>query len=186
MRKSIALLSVVILLALSAVSLAEACNHQFGGWSYDPAPTCTKAGKRNRKCNLCDHHEWTPVAATGHNFTQATCIYPMICKTCKLKNGKPLGHNYSKPTCVSKSTCSRCGGKTGSLAPHQYSAPSCSKNSVCSVCQNTIPPQLPHQISPATCRIGPVCNLCHQSFGSRLPHNFVNGTCTSCGLAVSR
>lgn len=66
------------------------------------APTCEGEGTTTYTCS-CGSSYTEPVAATGHNFTEATCSAPKTCGVCKKTEGAALDHN------IVDHVCSRCG-----------------------------------------------------------------------------
>lgn len=146
------------------------------------AATCTTAGVRTYTCSGCSHSYTETIAATGHNWTGATCTSKKTCTVCNTTSGDVLGHSYTSTvttatTCTATGiktyTCSRCTHsytETIAVLGHNYStsytvdtAATCttegSKSQLCTRCtakQNVT-------AIPAT------------------GHNYVNGTCSSCG-----
>ena len=64
------------------------------------------------KKSICEKH--------GHDYLEATCLNPSICKNCDEQVGTSLGHNFEKvetinPTCLSDGynfyKCTRCNYK---------------------------------------------------------------------------
>lgn len=54
-------------------SYVEATGHQYGQWELVVAPTCTKNGKQQRKCNQCDATESKTVLSLGHQYEDGAC-----------------------------------------------------------------------------------------------------------------
>ena len=44
------------------------CEHSFTAWESAVAPTCTVAGKNQRKCTLCNTYEYKKTEALGHLY----------------------------------------------------------------------------------------------------------------------
>ena len=74
-------------------------THSYGAWREVTAPTCTTAGKQERKCMICSQSEVSDISATGHtrgdsvkeNVVGSTCktqgSYDSVvyCKDCKIE-----------------------------------------------------------------------------------------------------
>lgn len=76
-----------ILIAFSLVAaLAAACfagckpadhDHDFANWKVTREATCTKEGKRERKCTICGYVEREDIATIPHDFDKKN-----VCKVC--------------------------------------------------------------------------------------------------------
>ena len=69
-----------------------ALGHDWGDWSFDPAPTCTEPSVKTRSCSRCGETETQTVDALGHDL---------------------IHHEAQAPTCTeigweAYDTCSRC------------------------------------------------------------------------------
>ena len=81
-------------------------GHDMPDWTTTLEPTCTEAGARARRCNVCHEPENEEIKANGHKMsawtleTEATCEEPGVktraCDTCQMPESReiePLGHN---------------------------------------------------------------------------------------------
>lgn len=50
-----------------------ALGHSFGGWSVAKMPDCETEGSMCRQCSACQEMETTPIAASGHTFSEGVC-----------------------------------------------------------------------------------------------------------------
>ena len=73
----------------------DSCKHQWGEWSTTKAATCTEAGAKERKCSECEEIEKSAINALGHDWNEATCSAPKICKTCSATEGSASAHAYT-------------------------------------------------------------------------------------------
>ena len=78
------------------------CQHDYV-LMHQSAPTCLLGGTMDYQCSKCDHTYMQNIAATGHRFSDATCITPQTCIVCNHCEGTALGHSYQD------GKCSRCG-----------------------------------------------------------------------------
>ena len=105
--------------------LLDGCEHAYT-LTEEEAPTCTEAGAQVYCCGICQDSYSQAVDALGHDWTNATCTAPKICKRCDETEGQALGHSYSyrvtkEPTTgaagVLNGTCDRCMGTTTVILP---------------------------------------------------------------------
>ena len=81
------------------------------------APDCTEGGYTTFTCACGESYTDNETRALGHDWADATCKDPRICKRCDTTEGKALGHNYNsvvtEPTKTEQGytthTCTRCG-----------------------------------------------------------------------------
>lgn len=92
----------------------------------ETAATCDKDGSTVYECS-CGATETKPIKATGHDFSDATCKQPAICKICGKNSGTTLNHNYSEATCTKAKTCKDCGTTDGSALGHAVVDGICSR-----------------------------------------------------------
>ena len=108
------------------------CEHEWGEWIEDIAPTCTEAGQKHHTCTKCGETETEPIEALGHDMgewnetTAPTCTEDgeksSVCNRCGTTLTEPvpaLGHDMGEwnettaPTCTEEgeksSVCNRCG-----------------------------------------------------------------------------
>ncbi len=62
------------------------------------AATCTEKGEKTRTCQRegCNAKETEEVAASGHQWTAATCTAPKTCSVCSATDGNALGHTFGE------------------------------------------------------------------------------------------
>lgn len=80
------------------------CDHNYKLTSQKAA-TCTEPGSFTYTCSKCSVSYVETIAATGHNYADATCDKPRTCSVCAATEGKALGHSYSNYRCI------RCGAE---------------------------------------------------------------------------
>ena len=81
------------------------------------APDCAEGGYTTFTCACGESYTDNETRALGHDWADATCKDPRICKRCEATEGKALGHNYNsvvtEPTKTEQGytthTCTRCG-----------------------------------------------------------------------------
>lgn len=62
-----------------------------------------------------------------HEFEDATCTEPKICKVCGEIDGKALGHDWQEANCENPKTCKRCGETEGEALGHSIDIGLCNK-----------------------------------------------------------
>ena len=62
-----------------------------------------------------------------HEFEDATCTEPKICKVCGETDGKALGHDWQEANCENPKTCKRCGETEGEALGHSIDIGLCNK-----------------------------------------------------------
>ena len=83
------------------IKFGDVCTeHSFGSWKQTKAPTCTKAGSKQRECKNCGEIETKSVAKLGHSYKS------IITKATLTKNGEKTsectvcGYVASKTTTI--------------------------------------------------------------------------------------
>lgn len=137
--------------------------------------TCLSGGYTIHSCSICGSvYVDTPVNATGHKWTSASCTEPMVCTACGVTSGEALGHDYETvtvpPTCTEK-------GYTLHSCP--YCGDSYKENEV---------DALGHIWGDATCTEAMTCTVCGQTSGDMLGHKYTSVTkeasCTEDGYTT--
>ena len=103
---------------LLGITRGEALGHDWGGWTVVTEPGCTEEGLEQRICAKDPEHvETQPIAATGHNYTTATCTEPSVCTVCGEESTGAIGHDWGDVSYIwssdnssvtAKRTCLRC------------------------------------------------------------------------------
>jgi hypothetical protein len=105
----------------SAKKYKKAKKHKYGSYYISKKPTCTKKGKKYRKCSACGYKKYSSIAVDkidGHNYvTKApTCTKEgkKYCTHCKkvISTTKKLGHDYATSKVTQKATCTVQGVRT--------------------------------------------------------------------------
>ena len=74
----------------------------------------------------------------NHDWNEATCTEPMLCKKCGESNGLPLGHKASIATCTNASVCERCGEIIQEALDHDWKEATCKTAKTCDRCYLTL------------------------------------------------
>ena len=77
--------------------------YNYSDWDIDIEATCTSDGRKVKECLNCGHKEYQTYTV-GHDFLDATCALPKMCKYCGLAQGYALGHDEG-----ADGKCIRCG-----------------------------------------------------------------------------
>jgi hypothetical protein len=80
------LLSLALLLLLSACATEDTCKHEFGSFQTVKVATCTENGLVSRTCALCGEEELVEVDALPHDIVTLEAVEPTCTQT-----GKTLG-----------------------------------------------------------------------------------------------
>ena len=59
-------------------------------------------------------------AVCTHDFNEATCTLPKICKLCKATQGQPIDHEPTEATCTEASVCRMCDNIISARLGHNY------------------------------------------------------------------
>ena len=70
-----------------------------------------------------------------HEWEEATCETPRVCKTCGETDGEPLGHTWQEATCLAPKTCTVCGKTEGRKSEdHVWGEATCTEREKCVLC----------------------------------------------------
>lgn len=58
--------------------------------------------------------------ACEHEWADADCLNPQICRKCEETGAEALGHDWMAASCTAAETCSRCGETQGQPLKHSY------------------------------------------------------------------
>lgn len=92
------------------------CEHTEADWIVATEAGCTTAGLKVLQCDECGEQSKI-LPAKGHEWENATCTVPKMCRACDKQEGDPLGHEYqtsvkTAASCttagVEKHVCTRC------------------------------------------------------------------------------
>ena len=153
----------------------NALGHNFGEWSVTKAATCTEKGEKIRTCQRegCDAKETEEIAASGHQWEDATCTAPKTCSVCKITEGEAKGHTWNNGTVTTAATCTATGEKTFT----------------CSVCNATRTETIQasgHQWTAATCTAPKTCSVCSATDGNALGHTFGEWSVTTAATCTEK
>ena len=123
-----------------------------------------------------------------HEWIEAKCDSPRICKVCNQTEGEALGHDWKDATCIEPKTCLRCGKTEGKMLGHDAPGLSCVDSAICIRCGEEVP-ALGHEWIEATCTEPKKCSRCGDTEGEALGHipndpveeNKKEATCTESG-----
>ena len=103
-----------------------------------------------------------------HDYAEATCDIPQICKECGKENGEALGHDWVAATCEEPEHCSRCDLKRGDPLDHQWTDATCETAKTCSACGAVDGEPLGHTWEEATTEDPQYCTVCQITEGEPL------------------
>lgn len=123
-----------------------------------------------------------------HDWKEADCVNPRICKTCGKTEGEPLGHDYMDATCSLPKTCSVCGATEGEPLGHTFRDATCETPATCYICGATNGEYADHVWAEATCLRPMRCLVCGITEGTTKNHVWVSASynsskyCSECGM----
>lgn len=133
-------------------------------------------------CTFCNK---TLRAATAHNWTNATCQSPAVCRTCGATTGTTTDHTPSSDSlnCGIAVTCTVCGETLRAVSHHTGSSYSsdCTVTITCTTCGETLREAREHDFR-TKCDSNARCYYCDAVSDTIGPigHNYSNGKCTRC------
>ncbi|MGN0699072.1 MAG: fibronectin type III domain-containing protein, partial [Ruminiclostridium sp.] len=83
-----------LLLKAYATVNKRACQHTYGNWITDKAPTCTAEGTKHRVCSKCGESETGTIAATGHKYVDTVVKPSYTAKGYTLHKCSVCGDSY--------------------------------------------------------------------------------------------
>ena len=122
-----------------------------------------------------------------HDWKDATCTTPRMCRVCKETEGEPLGHVWLDATCTIAKTCEVCGETEGEPLGHIWREATCQEPKTCTVCGATEGTTTDHDWLEATCYKPRRCSMCDITEGTPISHVWVSSTynaskyCANCG-----
>lgn len=125
-----------------------------------------------------------------HEWEDATCTSPEICKICGETQGEALEHKWKDATCTEPKTCENCGKTEGDALGHDWKVATCTKPKTCKVCKETEDDALGHDWAKATCTEPKTCKICGETKGDVSDHKWGDwetekeATCTADGIKV--
>lgn len=129
-------------------------------------------------CKLCGETEG---AALGHLWADATCDSPAKCSECGATRGDALEHQWKEATCTEGETCELCGATRGEKKGHIWLLADCTSPMHCAYCGETKGEALGHEWIEADCESPKTCQKCGATEGEALGHELVRGVCSRCG-----
>ncbi len=72
-----------------------------------------------------------------HEWQQANCITPPVCKICGTFEGEALGHTWKDATCTEAKSCTVCNTTEGEPAGHIWTEATMDAPKTCTVCNTT-------------------------------------------------
>lgn len=106
-----------------------------------------------------------------HDYDEATCLTPCLCKVCGKEQGEPLGHSWIEATCNKPKTCMLCKKTEGEVAGHKWNEATCESPKTCEVCKITDGVSLGHQWNYETFDNPKMCNVCKKMEPKLTPEN---------------
>lgn len=103
-----------------------------------------------------------------HEWQDATCTTPKLCKLCGEGEGETLGHDWQDATCTTVKTCARCGRTEGDPLGHVWQEATCTEPKTCSVCLTKLGSALGHTWQEATTDAPKTCSVCQETEGSAI------------------
>ena len=110
--------------------------------------------------------------ACEHDWQEASCSTPRLCKLCGEIEGTPTGHVWTDASCSAPKTCENCGKTDGTTLPHTWQEATCTLAKTCEVCGVTEGTPNPHKMLAATCTTPATCSVCGASDGEPLAHSY--------------
>ena len=103
-----------------------------------------------------------------HEWQDATCTTPKLCKLCGEGEGEPLGHDWQEATCTTVKSCRRCGRTEGDPLGHVWQDASCTEPKTCTVCRTKLGAALGHRWQEATTDAPKTCAVCRETEGAAI------------------
>jgi len=106
-----------------------------------------------------------------HEWEEATCETPRVCKTCGETDGEPLGHTWQEATCLAPKTCTVCGKTEGRKSEdHVWGEATCTEREKCVLCgrENLHSEPLGHDWIAPTLEAPYTCARCGEQQGEPL------------------
>lgn len=100
-----------------------------------------------------------------HEWQDATCTTPRLCKLCGEGEGETLGHDWQEATCTTVKTCARCGRTEGDPLGHVWQDATCTEPKTCTVCLTKLGAPLGHDWQEATTDAPKTCTVCQETEG---------------------
>ena len=100
-----------------------------------------------------------------HEWQDATCTTPKLCKLCGEGEGETLGHDWQDATCTTVKTCARCGRTEGDPLGHNWQDATCTEPKTCSICRTKLGVALGHDWQEATTDAPKTCSVCQETEG---------------------
>ena len=72
-----------------------------------------------------------------HEWADADCTTPKICKLCSLAEGEPAGHNWLDATCTAAKVCKNCDATEGEALGHDWQEATTEAPTTCARCKVT-------------------------------------------------
>lgn len=114
-----------------------------------------------------------------HSYDSASCVEPAHC-ACGATKGQALGHDFSEATCTTPKICKRCNIVASAALDHDFKAATCTSPQICKRCENVVGNPLGHSYMEATCLAPKTCSICKSAKDSPLGHSYVNNICIRC------
>lgn len=116
-----------------------------------------------------------------HEWQEANCKNPKICKICGVTDGYPLKHLSSTDNCEQDIICERCGEIIHKAFPHTFEEATCKSPKHCLLCEYSEgEPTSDHDFTEATCKTPKTCKICGKTSGKPSDkHNYSEATCTT-------
>ncbi len=159
----------------------------------DPEPVCEHEYDNacDADCNLCgeirevgDHVYTYPCDSScdicgatreaSHDWNDATCTEPKICKICGSEDGEALGHSYDN---ACDTDCNVCGATRE--VSHDWNDATCTEPKTCKVCGSVDGEALGHTYANDCDADCDVCGAARE-VGD---HKWKEGACSVCGVA---
>ena len=159
----------------------------------DPEPVCEHEYDNacDADCNLCgeirevgDHVYTYPCDSScdicgatreaSHDWNDATCTEPKICKICGSEDGEALGHSYDN---ACDTDCNVCGATRE--VSHDWNDATCTEPKTCKVCGSVDGEALGHTYANDCDADCDVCGAARE-VGD---HQWKEGACSVCGVA---
>ncbi len=111
-------------------------------------------------CSVFCEHEWE----------EANCYNPKVCKKCEKVEGRHIEHKWSERTCSDSQHCTLCGAIKAPPLEHEWTPATCMSPEICSECSTIRGALTNHSWKEANCESPEKCEICGLTRGEISDH----------------